>query len=311
MKTIKIGQLNFWPCDGEDVDALFGKNRTINVINYCNKFSNKYKYEYGNCFKENCDIVFYSLYNDIERLKLCKGNPMFIYWTDEYSCIGHNHAWNDPFNFYRQGNLSISFYADSETNCYFPYGILFYHDVINTKTEYNKQTFQKDKFCTFCASNAIVYQAAYRTNFVKYISENYKEVTCCGKVLNNTNGEYLPYNLGEARKYHDHYKFNLCFENEFTEGNSRYITEKIFNAFAYNTVPIYWGSTYIDNIFNKEAFINCNGLTYEESLKKIIEVDNDNELYDHMLNQWPFKESSINYEELFFRKLNKFIETHI
>lgn len=310
MKIIKIGQLNFWPSSNDNVDEN-GQWRIKEVINYCNIYSNNYKYEYRDCFNEVCDIVFYSLYNDIERLKLCKGNPMFIYWTDELSCIGYNQAWDNPFDFYKRNNLSISFYEDSEMNCYFPYGILFYNDVINTKTEYNKQTFQKNKFCTFCASNATVYQAEYRTNFVKYINENYKEVTCCGKVLNNTNGEYLPYGFENARTYHNNYKFNLCFENEYSTDNCMYITEKIINAFAYNTVPIYWGSTYIDNIFNKEAFINCNDLTYDEALKKIIEVDTNNELYNYMLHQWPFKYQSINYKDYFFEKIYKFIEAHI
>lgn len=308
MKTIKIGQINFYV---NEYWGDCGKYRFINLCNFYNTLSDKYKYEYCDCLSEECDIVFYSLYNDIKRLKLCKGNPLFIYWTDELSCIGYNEIWDNPFNFYKQNNLSISFYDDSTDNCYFPYGIIYYDDIIDTKLNYIKQNFNKDKFCTFCAGNDSTYEAQYRTNIVKYISKNYKQITCCGRVLNNTNGEYLSWDYNEARKYHNNYKFNLCFENEHSTGNCKYITEKICKAYAYNTIPIYWGSDYIENIFNKDSFINCNGLSEDEILNKIIEVDNNNELYEYMINQYPFNYKTINYLNYYRERTLKFIENNI
>ena len=309
MKTIKIGQINFW----ESLNDENGKWRANKLIHYLNKYSNKYKYEYSDCLINNCDIVLYSLYQDINNLKKCKGNTMFIYWTDELSCGGYN--WNDlnnksPYEYYKQNNLSISFYNDSIDNCYFPYAFWdFYNEVLNS---YNNRDFFniKTKFCTFCASNENMYNAQYRNSIVKYISKNYKEITCCGKVMNNTNNEYLPFGE-DAITYHNEYKFNLCFENEYSKNNPMYITEKIMNAFTYNVIPIYWGCENINEIFNENAFINCNGLTELEILNKIKEIDENNDLYNDMIHEYPFKYKSINYEDFFFEKICKFIENNI
>ena len=272
MKIIKVGQLNFYK---NDIWGDTGKYRISMLLDYFNKLSDKYKYEYYDCLNYDCNID------------------------------------KDPFNFYKQNNLSISFYIDSETNCYFPYGFLDNYDFVINSIQNKVNINDKSEFCTFCASNENLYNAQYRTNLVKYISENYKQITCCGKVLNNTNGEYLSWDINERIEYHKHYKFNFCFENYESNGNPKYITEKIVNAFMFRTVPIYWGSNDINEFFNKEAFINCNGLTQEEILNKIIEVDTNNDIYEYMINQYPFKYKSINYREYFFERIMNFIESKL
>ena len=183
--------------------------------------------------------------------------------------------------------------------------------MIDIQGKNKKQIDLKNKFCTFCALNQSYYNANFRTELVKYISKNYKEITCCGKVLNNTNGEYLPYDLYEASVYHNNYKFNLCFENNESDGNLTYLTEKIVMAYLYNTVPIYWGAKRVTEWFNPESFINCNGLTYEEILNKIKEIDNDKEKYQYMLNQQPMIEDSYMIYLSFIKKLNKFISDNL
>ena len=89
------------------------------------------------------------------------------------------------------------------------------------------------------------------------------------------------------------------------------ITEKIGNAFMYNTIPIYWGCENINEIFNENAFINCNGLSNEEIIQKIKEIDENNSLYNDMMHEYPFKNKTINYEEFLFEKICKFIENNI
>ena len=170
MKTIKIGQLNFWESDNDEC----GKWRINKLIKYLNNFSNKYIYEYSDCLTNNCDIVFYSLYNDIHNLKKCKGNPIFIYWTDELSCGGYN--WNElngesPYKYYKQNNLSISFYNDSFNNCYFPYAFLnFYDQVLNSynkikyafaKSVYIDKRNLNSSFFTFSYINQLLYLLSY------------------------------------------------------------------------------------------------------------------------------------------------------
>ena len=74
MKTIKIGQINFWPSLNEEN----GKWRANKLIHYLNKYSNKYKYEYSDCLIDNCDIVIYSLYQDITLLRSSPCRPYTV-----------------------------------------------------------------------------------------------------------------------------------------------------------------------------------------------------------------------------------------
>lgn len=301
MKTIKIGNINFYK---NDLWGDTGYNKVIRMINTLNKFSEN-KYEYGDCIKENCDIVLYSLYDKLENLKNVKGHPLFIYHTDELLCCGADCVWDNPFEYYKNNNLSISFYDDSDDNLFFPLFVEPIDDMMHTR-EWYPRNFNKTKFCTFCASDAGFYEHQFRIDTVKYISENYKQITCCGKVLNNTNGEYLSWDYVEAIQYHDDYKFNLCFENCHSSGNLTYLTEKIVNAYRYMTVPIYWGAERVTEWFNEESFINCNGLNEQQILEKIKEVDNNEELYQYMLHQAPLK-FDFEYYEYFAKKLDKFI----
>ena len=49
------------------------------------------------------------------------------------------------------------------------------------------------------------------------------------------------------------YKFCLCPENSIYDG---YVTEKLIDAYAGGTVPIYSGTISVDCDFNENAFIN-------------------------------------------------------
>jgi len=54
-------------------------------------------------------------------------------------------------------------------------------------------------------------------------------------------------------------------ENKCMNG---YVTEKIINAFYSGAIPIYWGSSNVNNFFNKKAFINVNNF---KSLEKCVD----------------------------------------
>lgn len=47
------------------------------------------------------------------------------------------------------------------------------------------------------------------------------------------------------------YTYSLCIENGYSEG---YVTEKLFDGYVSNTIPIYWGGIN-ENLLNSEAFI--------------------------------------------------------
>ncbi|CAK0823016.1 unnamed protein product, partial [Prorocentrum cordatum] len=53
------------------------------------------------------------------------------------------------------------------------------------------------------------------------------------------------------------YRFALVFENKLVPG---YVTEKIVNAFLAGSIPIYWGSSAVLDVFNADAFIYANAI---------------------------------------------------
>jgi hypothetical protein len=61
------------------------------------------------------------------------------------------------------------------------------------------------------------------------------------------------------------YKFTLCYEN--MENIDGYITEKIFDCFYANTVPIYWGGNNILDYVPAECFINRKSFKNNEELR--------------------------------------------
>lgn len=286
MREIKLGQINFYLVDNKYDSGVF---RIVRLCEQMNQFAENMKFVYCDCTKEECDIVFYSLYNKLENLKNVKGHPIMIYWTDEHMCIGPDQIYDNPFEHYRNGNLSISFYDDSDTNVFYPYFFNCYHEYLEIVDQFKTVDIsKKTKFATFCASNSEAYHAQFRTNAIKHISDNYKQITCCGAVLNNTNGEYLPWDLQGRFEYHRPYKFYMSFENHESSGNINYLTEKILNGFIYHTVPVYWGSERVNEIINPNSFINVNGCTYDEMIEKIKFVDEHNDMYEDMLNTYPF-----------------------
>lgn len=49
------------------------------------------------------------------------------------------------------------------------------------------------------------------------------------------------------------YKFNFCYENAVIDG---WITEKLFDSFSANSVPIYWGCSSISKFVNEQCYID-------------------------------------------------------
>lgn len=66
----------------------------------------------------------------------------------------------------------------------------------------------------------------------------------------------------------ENFKFSLCFEN--MKNISGYVTEKIFDCFRANTVPIYWGAENINDIIPKECYIDFRDFDGYEAVYKYI-----------------------------------------
>ena len=145
---------------------------------------------------------------------------------------------------------------------------------------FNPTVKDKTNFCSFVVANP---KCEERNLFFKMLS-NYKRVDSGGPLFNNINakldGENAKINFLSSRK------FNICFESMSYSG---YVTEKILHAFYAGTIPIYWGSNTVESDFNKDAFINVNNFaSFEECIEYIIEVDNDDELYNKIVTSKKF-----------------------
>ncbi len=134
---------------------------------------------------------------------------------------------------------------------------------------------ERPGFCNFVVSNGLA-ATPLREQMFDVLSA-YKKVDSGGRYRNN-----LPDGKPVADKmaFQRNYKFSLAFENSMYKG---YTTEKIVQAFAAGTIPIYWGDPDVGKEFNPKAFINCMEYdSLEEIIERIKEIDQDDGLYLQM-----------------------------
>lgn len=155
------------------------------------------------------------------------------------------------------------------------------------KLQYKDRNFTKsileDKiyFANFIAGHESEHNI--RGDFFKKLSE-YKRVESPGSYLNNMPNSKMVWYLNDSKaEFQRKCKFTLCFESTKHEG---FVTEKITDAFYSDTIPVYYGSSTVTDIFNPKAFINCSDYpNFDAVIEKIIELDQDDEKYLEMLRQ--------------------------
>ena len=130
---------------------------------------------------------------------------------------------------------------------------------------------EKKEFCALVANNP----EGLRINLYNSISD-YKQVHGFGNMFRNplrqSKFDILP-----------EYKFCLCPENSIYDG---YVTEKLIDAYAGGTVPIYSGDLSVDSDFNERAFLNYQYWKEMDLLMYDIKVlDEDLDSYKHMYEQ--------------------------
>jgi len=138
-------------------------------------------------------------------------------------------------------------------------------------------TEHRDKFCAFIVSNG---SQPVRNNAFHTLCK-YKEVDSAGR-LYNTLGDSLFAGAGggggEKRKveFLKDYRFCLAYENAASPG---YVTEKLFHAKVAGCVPIYWGAPDVETDFDMEGCIDARGLSDEELVARVKEVDENHDLW--------------------------------
>lgn len=137
---------------------------------------------------------------------------------------------------------------------------------------------RKERFCCLVTRHEY---ARVRGNIFKKIHNEYKHVDSAGDGWNTMDGWTVPGWWPDLKKFARKYKFMIAVENRSVLG---YTSEKLYNALRSRTVPIYWGNSEVDKLFNPDCFIDLRDFdSYSEAVEYIEYVDNNDEVYKEIL----------------------------
>lgn len=156
------------------------------------------------------------------------------------------------------------------------------------------------KFCNMVVSNGCNANPI-RTELFYELSK-YKQVDSGGRYLNNVGGP-----VKDKLQFQKNYKFSFAMENSKMSG---YVSEKIIQAWAAGSIPIYWGDPNIEKEFDKDTFINCNGKSIDEIVNEIKKIDSDDTLYKQMMSKPICTERSDLFASLYLdnKKITEFFD---
>lgn len=260
MSKFRIAFVDFWPGFDPKQDPVFGYSLSKNFdIEYTLK---------------DPDLVIFSLFGN-SHFRYNK--PKLLYSGENYfqhqypSIMGTSDPW-------KYANYVIShFDYDTDRSLIMPNWVRKYGFDHFAQLKESQQKLTKTKFATYIQGNC---SQEFRNNFVRKLSE-YKLVDCPGSCLNNMGSGSIP--NSEKIEFCKDYKFVFAFENSTQQG---YNTEKIVEPYLSGSVPLYWGDSQINKIFNTKSMINLHDYeSVEEMIEKIIEVDNDETLYNEIIDQ--------------------------
>ena len=158
------------------------------------------------------------------------------------------------------------------------------------------RTQEKTKFACFIVSNGA---CNMRNKFFEMLCKS-RKVDSLGRFMRNAPIDFiLPDRVKDRHEYLKvigQYKFMITFENVCLP---YYSTEKIYNAFAAGTVPIYWGDPHITEQYNQQAFIHIpTHSTFGDQLAEFIRVikrleylDTHHDAYQAMRAELPCPEA--------------------
>lgn len=221
--------------------------------------------------------------SDTPDYVLCESGTALkcIYQYDCIRIIRHGENLRPDFNFfdYAIGFDKISF---EDRYLYYPLYMSYGNDLEKALHKHELPDdfyLKKTRFCNYVVSNGKASSVA-RDQMFDLINKEYKKVDSGGKYRNNLQGGQP---VKDKFQFQKNYKFSLAFENSCYKG---YTTEKLIQAFAAGTIPIYWGNPDVAEEFNEKAFINCHTLnSFDEVVDRVREIDRNNKLYMDMVHQ--------------------------
>lgn len=248
-KTVKVKFIPFWPGFDEKDNFL------MNIL----------KKRYSVILSDEPDYLFCPISSEEQ-----------LYHPECIKILFSGENLTPDFNMYDYG-IAFDHISFEDRYMRFPYAYL---DKGKFELAEKKHTSlcnpNEKRFCNFIYSNGAA--DPIREKFFDLLC-TYKKVESLGKYRNNVGGTTCKDKL-ECQKQ---YKFSIAFENSSRSG---YVTEKIVDAFAAGTIPIYWGDPGIEQQFNPKSFVNAMKYDSLEKLVEVIkEIDQDDDLYMSMIQE--------------------------
>lgn len=237
------------------VDFWAGFNKTDNY------FWNLLSRHYDLKLSENPDVLFYSVFGKRNRMYKCYK----VFYTGE----------NIRPNF-KECDFAFTFDLIEHPQHFRLPLYLLYDDVnkLTLQKDINQIVESKTDFCAFLVSNP---DCKERIDFFKKLNA-VRSVNSGGRIMNN-----IEYVIDDKMAFIKTHKFVIAYENCSYPG---YTTEKIFEAFLADTIPIYWGDPMVHIHFNPKRFLNRLDFESDELfIQEIIRIDNDPIAFKEMLSQ--------------------------
>lgn len=277
MESINIAFSDFWE----------GFNYRENFITKI--LSSKYQINIVN-LEDNPDILFYSFFGT-KNLKV-NLNTIKVYFTGE----------NDvpDFNMCDYG-ISFNYINFGERHFRLPLYVLYPSFERLRNSEVIKSHQLNRDFCSVVISNSKKCDPT-RIRFFEQLNK-YKTIASGGLFANNIGGR-----VKNKLSFLSNYKFNIAFENSNIVG---YTSEKLIDALASGTLPIYWGNPLVHLEIDERTFININNFkSFNDAIEYIKEIDNNSELYNQYFTVNPFTNNKyLEWEKSFFSFLSNIVES--
>ena len=245
------------------------------------------------------DIEFFSVWDFPQKAVKSKAKCK-IFYTGE--CV-HSDVYPEfkVFENHLIGSvdLSIGFdYLNEPNYIRYPLWILYYFN--------KKPLFSKDEIKSFVDSiNSTHYEKSRDIALIvrhdrhgsrqKLLDALGAGIPVClpGEWKHNDDSLWKEYG-NNKKAYLDQFKFNICTENFDYPG---YVTEKLFQAFYSDSIPVYWGSGNKPEpqVINYDAVIFYNPENPAEAAEKITTLLNNPHLYEEFRKQPKLLDSCVDY----------------